>query len=96
MPYNLWLPPACRQAGWKAKIHDFERLEPPHVTIYHKKRKWRLGLRDSRFLDGGDKWSQVEETVRETIESSWSTLCDAWDALHPGNPVSGEKDDDDQ
>ena len=46
MPYVLALVQALLQAGWKVKIHDFERLEPPHVTIYCKRRKWRLSLRD--------------------------------------------------
>jgi len=53
MPYALQLTQALRQAGWKVKIHDFERLETPHATIYRKKRKWRLSLRDGAFLDRG-------------------------------------------
>jgi hypothetical protein len=97
MPYVLQLSQALRQAGWKVKIQDFERLETPHATIYRKTRKWRLSLRDGSFLDRGDKWSQIDEAVRAAIEASWDTLCDAWDAIHPDNPVSGEgHDDDDQ
>lgn len=96
MPYVLALTRALRQAGWKVKIHDFERLECPHVTIYCKKRKWRLSLRDASFLDRGDKWSQIEEDVRYSIEANWQTLCDEWDAIHSDNPVSGEENDDDQ
>lgn len=95
MPYVLQLPQALRQAGWKVKIHDFERLETPHATIYCKKRKWRVSLRDGSFLDRGDKWSQIDETVRASIEASWNTLGDEWDAIHPDNPVSGEENDDD-
>jgi hypothetical protein len=63
MPYVLPLSQALRQAGWKVKIHDFERLEAPHATIYCRKRKWRLSLRDGSFLDRGDKWSQIDEAV---------------------------------
>ena len=37
MPYDFPLSQALRQAGWKVKIHDFERLEPPHITVYRKK-----------------------------------------------------------
>ena len=39
MPFNLELPEALKQAGWKVKIHDSERLEPPHVTVYRKMTK---------------------------------------------------------
>jgi hypothetical protein len=94
MPYVLHLSQGLRQAGWKVKIHDFERLEPPHVTIYCKKRKWRLSLRDGTFLDRGDKWSQINENVRAAIEAAWNTLRHEWDAIHPDNPVSGEENDD--
>lgn len=55
MPYDLELPRPLKKRGWKAKIHDLERLEPPHVTIYRKLRKWRLSLRDGHFLDRGDQ-----------------------------------------
>ncbi len=63
MPYVLQLSKVLQQAGWKVKIHDFERLEPPHVTIYRKRRKWRLSLRDGTFLDQGDKWSQIDQKI---------------------------------
>jgi len=71
MPYILLLLKALKQAGWKVKIHDSERLEPPHVTIYQKMRKWRLSLRDGKFLDRGDKWSSkrscwFEETSKRS------------------------------
>jgi hypothetical protein len=89
------LPKALRRAGWKVKILDFERLEPPHATIFCKKRKWRLSLRDGTFLDRGDKWSQIDEDVRAAIEADWQTLCDEWDAIHPDNPVSGEAEEND-
>ncbi len=97
MPFVLRLLETLRQAGWKVKIHDFERLEPPHVTIYRKQRKWRLSLRDGAFLDPGDKWSQIDEEVREAIEAAWTALRVEWDEMFPDNPVGGnENDDDDQ
>src|SRR5713226_5018006 len=96
MPYDLPLSQALSKAGWKVKIHDLERLEPPHVTIFCKRRKWRLSLRDGTFLDSGDKWSQIDEEVREAIEAedAWEALCVEWDERHPDNPVSSEEDDD--
>lgn len=96
MPYVLQLIQALRQAGWKVKIHDFERLEPPHITIYRKRRKWRLSLRDGNFLDRGDKWSQIDEQVRMAIEAAWDVLSAEWDAIHPDNPVRSQENDDDQ
>ncbi len=94
MPYSLPLSQPLRQAGWKVKIHDLERLEPPHVTIYCKMRKWRLSLRTGTFLDLGDKWSQIEEGVREAIEGGWTILQQEWDRIHPGNPVQGQENGD--
>lgn len=94
MPYILQLLQALRQAGWKVKIHDFERLEPPHITIYHKMRKWRVSLRDGGFLDRGDRWSQIEVGVRQEIESNWDLLIREWDAIHPDNPVWGGGEND--
>lgn len=53
MPFVLQLNTALKQAGWKVKIHDYERLEPPHITVYQKMKKWRLSLRNGEFLDIG-------------------------------------------
>lgn len=94
MPYDLPLSQALRQAGWKVKIHDLERLEPPHVTIYCKSRKWRLSLRDGTFLDLGDKWSQIDEQVGTAVKDAWERLQQEWDRIHADNPVRGQDDDD--
>ena len=94
MPYDLPLTQALRQAGWKVKIHDFERLEPPHITIYYKRRKWRLSLRDSSFLDVGDQSSQIDRRVRTAVNDAWQRLQQEWDRIHPDNPVRGQDDDD--
>ena len=93
MPYGLPLAQPLRRAGWKVKIHDLERLEPPHVTIYRKMRKWRLSLRTGSFLDPGDKWSQIEHAVREAIEGAWTTLQSEWDRMHADNPVMERGDE---
>ena len=70
MAFSLKLPPPLAKEGWKIKIRDRERLEPPHVTIFHKRRVWRLGLRDRQVLDplDGNKGEidpRVEEVLRE-------------------------------
>jgi hypothetical protein len=95
MPYDLPLPKAQKLAGWKVKLHDFERLEEPHATIYRKMRKWRLSLRSACFLDSGDKWNQIDAKVKECVESAWKTLQVEWDGIHPDNPVRGGEGNDD-
>ena len=93
MPFNLELPDALKQAGWKVKIHDSERLEPPHVTVYRKMTKWRLSLRDGTFLDRGGRRSQIARAVWSQIEDNWHALIDEWDAIHPDDPVHGDDDE---
>ena len=51
MPFELKIPPPWRSQGWKVKVRDRERVEPPHVTILHKTTAWRLELRGGEFLD---------------------------------------------
>lgn len=93
MPYKLDLPSVLRQAGWKVTIHDAEGPEEPHATIYKKRRRWRLSLRTGRFLDLGDKWSQIDKRLRAAIEIQWETLRHEWDRLHGQyNPISGDND----
>ncbi len=93
MPFDLELLLRLKRAGWKVKIYDFERLEPPHVTILFKTRAWRLSLRDGAFLDRGDKWSQIEEAVRAAVEEAWEVLQQQWDQMHPDNPISSQDDE---
>jgi len=95
MRFDLELLQALKKGGWKVKIHDWERLEPPHITIYRRRLKWRLSLRDRSFLDRGDKWSEIDKEVRETIEANWELLQAEWDRIHPDNPIRGQHDDND-
>ncbi len=41
MPYELLLPSRVRAQGWKVKIRDKERLEPPHATVLKRMESWR-------------------------------------------------------
>ena len=50
MPHALELPKRLKAQGWKVKIREKERLEPPHVTIMCRRKEWRLSLRDGEFL----------------------------------------------
>lgn len=93
MPFVLELLRSLKQAGWKVKIHDSERLEPPHITIYQKMKKWRLSLRHGNFLDTGARWTQIDSEVKTQIESNWKILIAKWDLIHPDNPVEGDDDE---
>ena len=87
MAFSLELADDLRQAGWKVKIRDRERLEPPHVTILFKASAWRLSLRTNQFLERTASWRDVDPRVRTAIEAAWSQLCSEWDSLYPSNPV---------
>ena len=90
MPFDVALPASVKKAGWKVKILEKERLEPPHVTIRRGVRTWRLGLRDGEFLvPPGGSWNNVPAEVREAIEANWDALVAAWDEKYPENPVEG-------
>lgn len=94
MPFEVVLPLPIKKAGWKVKILEKERLEPPHVTIRRGVRTWRVGLRDGTFLvPPGGSWKDVPAEVREAIEANWGALVRAWDAKYPQNPVESTDDE---
>ena len=93
MPFELRLPGRLKGIGWKVKIRDKERLEPPHVTILRFTRSWRIGLRNGRFLETGDSWNDIDPEVRSLVEAAREELVAQWNRMYPENPV-GETDDD--
>lgn len=94
MAFSLDLPAPLPSDGWKVKIWDKERLEPPHVTVFHGRRIWRLGLRSRSFLvPPGGSWKEIDDRVRATVEANWQLLCDTWDAMYPSNPVAVDEED---
>jgi hypothetical protein len=94
MAFSLPLPPPFDAQGWKAKIRDRERSEPPHVTILHKRRAWRINLRTLRFLDCEPDPRQVPKQVLEHIGQNIDLLRKTWDDLYPENPVNSQEDAD--
>jgi hypothetical protein len=97
MPHELELPRRLKAKGWKVKIRDKERLEPPHVTVMCGRKEWRIGLRDSSFLvPPGGKWADLEHEVQEIIEANWMDLQNAWDMKYPSNPISSEEESDEE
>jgi hypothetical protein len=93
MPDPVEFPKRLKKQGWKVKIFGKERLEPPHATLIHHARVWRIDLRARDFMDPpGGRWRDVDPDVREIIEANWDVLCDAWDEKYPSNPVRDEED----
>ena len=93
MPFDVPLPKKLKAQGWKAKIREKERVEPPHVTITHNADEWRLGLRDQRLLvPPGGRIKDIDPEVMQIIDEHWARLIEAWDEKYPENPVSGAED----
>ncbi|MFW6050895.1 MAG: hypothetical protein ACODAU_06955 [Myxococcota bacterium] len=90
MPYELKLPKKLKDQKWRAKTRDRERVEPPHVTILHKTRAWRIGLRDGAFLDKKPPPGDVPDELVSFVLESRAELVAAWDEIYPENPVESE------
>jgi hypothetical protein len=96
MPYELALPKRLKRQGWKVKIREKERLEPPHVTVMHGVREWRISLRTGEpLVPPGGSWKEIDEELVGLLESEWQTLQDAWDEMYPTNPISSVEDEND-
>ncbi len=94
--YELPLPPRLASQRWKVKIWDNEIRESPHLTIICKTSKWRWGLRERAFLDTEPDPSLVPQEVMDVINAQYTSLCNEWDGVHPGNPVFGAKENEDE
>ena len=94
MPFTLNLPEPWGSRGWKVKIRDRERLEPPHVTILHRTRAWRLDLRSGRFLDKEPAPNEVPKEVVDEVRSKLTLLRQEWDRMFPENRVFSPESDD--
>ena len=85
--FDLPLTARRKAESWKIKIRNFERNEPPHVTVVHKTRAWRVGLRDLKFLDRDPPSREVPDDVVDAIRDNIDVLRAAWDDMYPENPV---------
>lgn len=94
MSYELPLPSWVQAQGWKVKIRDKERLEPPHATVLRKTEAWRWNLRTCSFMDRRPPPREVPESVVGSLMEQYATLCSQWDEMYPENPVSPEAEDD--
>jgi hypothetical protein len=96
MPFDVPLPKKLKADGWKVKIREKERVEPPHVTIMHRTEEWRLGLRDKQLLvPPGGRIKDINPGVMQAIDEHWERLVAAWDAKYPKSPVSSAEDEED-
>ena len=87
MAFQLGLPAPWASRGWKAKIRDRERMEPPHVSIIFKGNTWRLNLRTGDLLDKEPAPADLPKDLVAVIRSSFPSLIEAWDRMYPENPV---------
>ncbi|HEU0079658.1 MAG TPA: hypothetical protein VFQ76_18515, partial [Longimicrobiaceae bacterium] len=91
MAYSFSVPAALAQQGWKVKIRDRERNEPPHVTILFRTRAWRYGLRERLFLDREPPPREVPVKVIAAIEAQLGQIKAVWDQMYPENPVDAQE-----
>ena len=94
MAFSLPIPPPLPAQGWKVKIRDNERNEPPRVTIIHKRRAWRFGLRSEGFLDKDPDPNEVPQEVIAEVEKQLELLRREWDEMYPENPVESKENGD--
>jgi len=93
--FTLTLPHPWAKQGWKVKIRDWERVEPPHVTLIRGTDSWRLGLREGRFLENNPAPRLVPpQLLKFVLEEQLDLLRREWDHRYPENPVQSEGNDD--
>ncbi len=84
------LPKVLTDAGWSVKIRNRERVEPPHVTVMFRTKRWRYGLRDGAFLDGTPPPREVPPALRDQLATRRAEFTVVWDQLYPENPVDSQ------
>ncbi len=94
MAFSLPLSRGLEAQGWKVKIRDRERNEPPHVTIMRGTKWWRFGLRSNGFLDREPDPRDVPATLMEELRAQSALLQQEWDKMYPENPVTSQEDSD--
>jgi hypothetical protein len=93
VPFELKIPPPWRSQGWKVRVRDRERVEPPHVTILHKTTAWRLELRGGEFLDREPDPGRVPHQVLDWVRQNIEVFRSNWDRMYPENPLASRRPD---
>jgi hypothetical protein len=94
MAFSLQLPHPLPTQGWKVKIRDKERNEPPHVTIMNRTRLWRYALRSRAFLDKDPDPKDVPADLVDQIHRHLDLLRREWDKMYPENPTESKEEGD--
>jgi hypothetical protein len=88
MAHRFDLPTVFSDAGWVLKVRDRERVEPPHVTLLHRGRAWRFGLRGHAFLDREPPSRDVPKALQLALAARIIEFTQVWDTMYPWNPVN--------
>lgn len=95
MPLQLPLPGRLSNEGWKVKIRDRERVEPPHATVIRGNRYWRWDLRSRQFMDADPDPTDVPGELLALLVAHHADLVRDWDASYPENPVGPREEGND-
>lgn len=90
MPFHFVLPQELSAQGWKVKIREKERVEPPHVSLMKRQETWRCGLRQQNFLDKRPPPRVVPKELVEFLTKNLEQLILNWDLMYPHNPVNSQ------
>ncbi len=93
MAISFPLPEPWDSQGWRLKIRDKERVEPPHVSLMRKTQTWRFNLRDGAFMDHHPDPAEVPKELMELLSQQIENYRTAWDAMYPKNPVGISKNE---
>jgi hypothetical protein len=93
MAQSFTVPEPWAARGWRFKIRDKERVEPPHVTVLCRTRSWRFGLREGAFLDDEPPARDVPRALIRDLEKRVDEFAAEWDRLYPMNPVKSNESD---
>lgn len=87
MPYEYKPGEPFESQGWKVKIRERERLEPPHASIIKGTKTWRWNLRTKEFMDDDPPERDVPRGLIDKLGEGHSELVEQWNAKYPRNKV---------
>jgi hypothetical protein len=89
LPHEFDIPKRLADQGWRVKVLDKERAEPPHVTVTRGPRRWRFGIREDHFLDREPPAREVSKELLAWLRAHKDEFADVWDRKYPHNRVCG-------
>lgn len=93
MARTFTVPEPYKSRGWKVKIRDRERVEPPHVTVLKGTNAWRfdlrkLGLMEPRRAPDG---TQLPAELMQHLHVHADEYREEWDRQYPRNRVDSQE-----